>query len=88
MKRSNLYANNERYFGLHGVFKVDVKQLLEEYVLKLDSRLFGVSKWYYNFMKRHPYLSLRACGPTSLARAQGFMRESVSSVFRPPGKNC
>ena len=38
-------------------------------------------KCYYNFMKRHPRLSLRAPEPTSLARVQGFNQESVSRFF-------
>ena len=38
-------------------------------------------KWYYQFMKRHPRLSLRLPEPTSMARATGFCREKVELFF-------
>lgn len=38
-------------------------------------------QWYYNFMKRHPELSLRAPEPTSIARARGFNRPQVQRFF-------
>ena len=46
-----------------------------------NTKKLAGKKLYYNFMKRHPRLSLRAPEPTSLARAQGFNRESVSRFF-------
>ena len=38
-------------------------------------------KWYYQFMKHHPCLSLRLPEPTSMARATGFCREKVKLFF-------
>ena len=38
-------------------------------------------KWYYQFMKLHPWLSLRLPEPTSMARATGFCREKVELFF-------
>ena len=38
-------------------------------------------KWYYNFMRKHPNLSLRSPEPTSLARAARFNREAVYNSF-------
>ena len=38
-------------------------------------------KWYYNFMRRHPDLSLRSPEPTSLAHAACFNREAVYNFF-------
>lgn len=38
-------------------------------------------KWYYQFMKRNPNLSLRSPEPTSIARATGFCKERVKSFF-------
>ena len=37
--------------------------------------------WYYDFMCRHPDLSLRQPEPTSLGRAKGFNRKSVGEFF-------
>lgn len=37
--------------------------------------------WYYNFMTRHPYLSLRQPEKVSLARATGFNRKNVYEFF-------
>ena len=53
LKRSNSYANNEiRYFGHICVFTAEMEQLLEEHVLKIDIRLFGVSPLE---LRRKPY---------------------------------
>ena len=46
-----------------------------------NTKKLAGKKWYYNFMKRHPRLSLRAPEPTSLARAHGFNRVIVSLFF-------
>lgn len=37
--------------------------------------------WYYNFMARHPYLSLRQPEKVSLARAAGFNKKNVYEFF-------
>ena len=41
-------------------------------------------KWYYQFMKPHPCLSLRLPEPTSMARATGFCREKIEIFFNKP----
>ena len=46
-----------------------------------DVKKSAGKKWYYNFMRRHPDLSLRSPEPTSLARAAGFNREAVYNFF-------
>ena len=46
-----------------------------------DVKTSAGKKWYYNFMRRHPNLSLRSPEPTSLARAAGFNREAVYKFF-------
>ena len=57
-----------------------------------DVKKSAGKKWYYNFVRRHPDLSLRSLRrhpdlslrspeATSLARAAGFNRESVYSFF-------
>ena len=46
-----------------------------------DVKTSAGKKWYYNFMRRHPDLSLRSPEPTSLARAAGFNREAVYKFF-------
>jgi hypothetical protein len=38
-------------------------------------------KWHYNFMKRHPNLSLRQPESTSVTRVKGFCKENVSHFF-------
>ena len=38
-------------------------------------------KWYYQFMKRHPSLSLRLPETTSMARATGVCREKIELFF-------
>ncbi|KAL8585211.1 hypothetical protein ACOMHN_013226 [Nucella lapillus] len=37
--------------------------------------------WYYNFMRRHPELSLRSPEPTSIGRMKGFNRKDVGEFF-------
>ena len=46
-----------------------------------DVKKSAGKKWSYNFMRRHPDLSLRSPEPTSLARAAGFNREAVYNFF-------
>ena len=46
-----------------------------------DVKKSAGKKWYYNFMRRHPDLSLRSPQPTSLARAAGFNRAAVYNFF-------
>ncbi|KAI4455561.1 hypothetical protein MML48_9g00005578 [Holotrichia oblita] len=75
----------ERLFGLT---ISDIRRL----AFQLASRnkipkTFSVSKgmagkaWFYNFMKRHPYLSLRQPEKISLASAAGFNRRNVNEFF-------
>ena len=45
------------------------------------TKLMAGSHWYYLFIKRHPQLSLRQPEATSIARARGFNRKSVSDFF-------
>ena len=71
-----------------GVNRIDLRkmayQLAEQndlhHTFNKDKCMAGKS-WYYDFLKRHPELSLRHPEATSLARAQGFNRESVSRFF-------
>lgn len=37
--------------------------------------------WFYNFMKRHPHLSVRQTEKVSLARTAGFNRKNVNEFF-------
>ena len=59
-------------------------QLAEENTI---SHVFNTEKtaagkhWYYDFMRRHPDLSLRQPEASSLARAKGFNRKSVGEFF-------
>lgn len=59
-------------------------QLAEKYELShrfnKTTKLAGW-KWYYNFMKNHPEISLRTPEPTSMARCQGFTKEIVNEFF-------
>jgi hypothetical protein len=45
-----------------------------------DKKIAG-KKWFYNFLRRHPDLSLRQPEATSLARVRGFNQKSVGEFF-------
>ena len=45
-----------------------------------ENKLAGAD-WYYNFIHRHPLLSLRTPEATSAARARGFNRTNVKSFY-------
>lgn len=83
--KSHILKLEEMMFGLT---QLDVRKLAFDVAEKNGmahsfNRQKGVAgkKWYYNFMKRHPDLSLRTPECTSLARARGFNRASVSKFF-------
>ena len=112
LRQRNKYANDDvRHFGHPTTLPNEIEKLLVEYLVEMDSMLFGFSRndlmslayqladennikhnfnrekklagrhWYYDFMKRHPELSLRQPEATSLARAKGFNRKSVMEFF-------
>ena len=45
-----------------------------------DKSMAG-KKWYYNFLKRHPDLSLRQPEATSISRASGFNKAAIDHYF-------
>jgi hypothetical protein len=51
-----------------------------KHVFNKDLKMAG-KKWYYNFMKRYPDLSLRQPENTPMARAKGFCRGNVNYFF-------
>jgi hypothetical protein len=74
-----------RFFGLtiddlrRLAFELAEANHLEHLFCK-ETKMAGM-KWYRNFMKRHPELSLRKPENTSMARAQGFNQERVTSFY-------
>lgn len=46
-----------------------------------DTHQAANKTWFYNFMKRHPELSLRSPEPTSIGRQRGFNRQDVGDFF-------
>ncbi|KAG5877635.1 hypothetical protein JTB14_030033 [Gonioctena quinquepunctata] len=75
-----------RFFGLK---TTDVRyiaySLAEKNNIKhpfnIETRLAG-EDWLSSFRKRHPEIALRSPEATSLARAQGFNRQSVAKFFK------
>lgn len=89
---SHILAMEEMMFGLTPVdirklaYDVAEKNGLKHYFNK-EKGIAG-KKWYYNFMKRHPELSLRTPECTSIARAKGFNKTNVYKFFDLLEKIC
>ena len=66
---------------MFGMTAKDLMGIAYEVAVAHGIRKSAGKKWYYNFMRRHPDLSLRSPEPTSLACAAGFNREAVYNFF-------
>jgi len=75
---------DELFFG---VTTTELKKLAYQVSCAHGIHRFSESKqsanktWYYNFMRRHPELSLRSPEATSLGRMRGFNRQDVGDFF-------
>ena len=47
-----------------------------------DTKQAANKTWYYNFMRRHPELTLRSPEATSIGRLRGFNRQNVGEFFK------
>nr|XP_047137615.1 uncharacterized protein LOC124814102 [Hydra vulgaris] len=73
---------------MFGINRIDLRRLAFE-IAKINkiphqfNKDVGMAgkKWYYQFMKRNPSLSLRLPEPTSMARATGFCKEKFVLFF-------
>lgn len=90
--KNHLLNLEEMMFGLT---PMDVRKLAFEIAEKNGiahnfnkENAYAGKKWYYNFMKRNPDLSLRQPENTSIARARGFNRDNVEGFFNLLERLC
>lgn len=76
---------DQRFYGLT---IRDIRQVAFQLAVKNDiNHPFGLTtglagkKWLYNFLRRHPEISLRSPQSISFARAKGFTKEKVDAFY-------
>ncbi|XP_031639947.1 uncharacterized protein LOC116351929, partial [Contarinia nasturtii] len=81
-------VDNNSSIGAGSIFTKREEIILMEYILKCADIYYGLSitemagwKWFHNFMKRHPNMSMRTPQQVSMNRMRGFSRENVDLFF-------
>ncbi|KAJ8960694.1 hypothetical protein NQ317_009537 [Molorchus minor] len=79
----NKKANDEvQCMGRSTVFDAKIERDLAEHILRFnENKQMAGKAWYYAFMKRHNFLSLRQPEKISMARASGFNKKNVYAFF-------
>lgn len=81
--KNHILLMEERMFGLT---PTEIRELAFDVAEQMQpgQHMFNGcagKKWYYNFLKRNPELSLRTPELTSMARIKGFSRKRVQKFF-------